>query len=149
MNTTENLAPVTDATTDPCATRRPSRRRARATTVAVATVVATATWALQHLVLGVDLQLAGRDGQAPQTVGVASVIATALVSGLLGWAALALLERFTARARTLWTVLAVVVLLVSLVGPLGAATASATAGLLALHLAVGVCLVVSMRRTCR
>lgn len=68
---------------------------------------------------------------------------------LAGWGLLALLERVAARARDLWAVIAVVVLIGSLGGPLsgtGVTTANRWA-LVGLHLVVGVVLVRLLYRT--
>jgi hypothetical protein len=62
--------------------------------------------------------------------------------GLVGWVVLALLERFTRRARAIWSTLAVIVLALSfapiwLVG----ATTGTRAALVVLHIAVAAVLV--------
>jgi hypothetical protein len=69
---------------------------------------------------------------------------------LAGWGLLALLERFTARPRTSWTVIAVGVGLLSLAGPLSTiAPTTVTNGLsLALmHLAVAAVLIPGLAAT--
>jgi hypothetical protein len=69
-----------------------------------------------------------------RSIGVfETIVATAVVS-LAAWALLALLERFTMRATTIWLTVAIVVLLLSLSGPIsqGVDTES-TLVLLALH----------------
>jgi hypothetical protein len=76
--------------------------------------------------------------------------AVAVVSGLAGLAAgglAVLLTRLTARARSIWHVVAVVILVLSLTGPLGAASASAGVTLTAMHLVVGATLIVGIGRT--
>ena len=71
-----------------------------------------------------------------------------LLAGLAGWALLDLLERFTAHARRIWTATALVVLEVSLLGPLGAAVgAAATVVLTAMHLAAGAVLISLLARS--
>lgn len=104
---------------------------------------ATAFGAL-HSMAGIDL--AARSGSAVQHVTLPSVVIAAAVSALAGWALLALLERLTTRARTAWTAIAVVVLLLSLlVGPTAGISGSAKAGLALLHLAVGAVVITGMR----
>ena len=72
------------------------------------------------------------------------VAVTSLAASLAGWALLAVLERFTARARTIWTATALVFALLSLAGPLSALPSTSAADALALafmHVAVAVVLV--------
>lgn len=78
-----------------------------------------------------------------------AVTLTALVVGLAGWVLLTLLERWTDRARSVWTVTAAVVFAVSLLGPLGAVTARATAVLIGLHVLVAAILIEGLLRTTR
>jgi Family of unknown function (DUF6069) len=65
------------------------------------------------------------------------------VTGLAGWALLALLARFTARARTIWTAIAVLFALLSLAGPLSilATTEANVLALALMHLAVAAVLI--------
>ena len=60
-----------------------------------------------------------------------------------------MLERVTARAAVVRRVLAVAVLVVSLVGPLGATGTAATVTMMLMHLVVGTVLIVVMGRTTR
>jgi Family of unknown function (DUF6069) len=55
---------------------------------------------------------------APRAVGIDFVLGASLVASLFGWGLLAVLERRTSRARTIWTAVAIVVVLVSLSLPL-------------------------------
>lgn len=92
---------------------------------------------------GVDLVVDMRNGQPPMAIGIAIVLAFAAQAALLGWVALALLERFLpARARLAWTALALLVLLVSF-GPIFTAQASTgtVITLSAMHIAVAAVLV--------
>jgi hypothetical protein len=119
----------------------PSRN---AITVAGATAGALVLWAVEARLLGVDLAV--RTGDVIQPVTGVSVAATALVAGLVGTLTAWLLTRVAPhRCRTVWTVLASAVLLVSLLGPLGATSAAAAVSLLALHLLVGLTLLVGVR----
>ena len=61
-------------------------------------------------------------GGAVKTVGALDIAITAFGAGVIGLLALRVLERLTARALTVWTVVAVAVLAVSFVGPAMAVT---------------------------
>ncbi|MBG6135633.1 DUF6069 family protein [Longispora fulva] len=123
------------------------RRTTRLGVVLGATVSALISWTSLHRLAGIDLAV-GR-GDAVRHVGAGSVVLATLVAGLAAWAALAVLERTTGHARRVWTVLALAVLVVSLLGPLGGATGSAQVGLAALHLTVGAILILALPRTHR
>ena len=114
--------------------------RPAALAVAGAAGAAVLAWAVAVPVLGVDLRV-GTEGAAT-AVGPGSVVAAAVLAGLLGWALLALLVRSVARAGTVWRAVAVVVLLLSLGGPLamGVGTVSVVV-LLTLHAVVAAVLV--------
>ena len=114
--------------------------RPAALAVAGAGGAAVLAWAVAVPVLGVDLRV-GTEGAAT-AVGPGSIVAAAVLAGLLGWALLALLVRSVARAGTVWRAVAVVVLLLSLGGPLamGVGTASVVV-LLTLHAVVAAVLV--------
>lgn len=138
-------------TTAPARNQIPSssahRVRARALGVVGATLAALAGWTLAVLLLGVDLSVRPGGGTA-QTVGAGSVVAVSLAASLLGWALLAVLERRSSRALTVWTGVALGILLLSMAGPLTAAiTTSGKAALVALHLAVAAVLIPTLRRT--
>ncbi|SDL41830.1 DUF6069 family protein [Nonomuraea jiangxiensis] len=114
-------------------------------TVIGAPAAALAVWALAVPVAGMTLTV--RMGVGTQPVGPESVLMASLVAGLAGWALLALLERFASRPRRIWTVVALVVLALSLLGPLGSAVGVATTlVLLLLHLVVGAVLVPGLAR---
>ena len=121
-----------------------NRRLLRAGSVA-ATAVATSAFWLIASAAGTDFLLSDSMGSA--TISLPVTIAFSLVFGLLGWGALALLERFTQRARTVWTVLAVVVLLLSLL-PIFAedATTATKIALVLIHTAVAAVLIPALRR---
>jgi hypothetical protein len=55
--------------------------------------------------------------QASMQLNAGTVIFVAGLFALLAWGLLAILERITARGRTIWTVVAVVLFLLSLAGP--------------------------------
>jgi ABC-type Na+ efflux pump permease subunit len=84
--------------------------RARALAVIAAALAALGVWLVTDPLLGIDLTGPTAPGsQQLQPIAPAMVAGASLVTGLAGWALLALLERFTARARTIWTAIAVLV----------------------------------------
>src|SRR6266566_7057562 len=103
----------------------------RALGVAGATLAAVAVWALAITILSTSLVIRFGDG-APQTIGIELVVIASLTSSLLGLGSLVVLEKFTSRARTIWTAVAIGVLLVSLSLPLVAGTTASTKAALAL-----------------
>lgn len=119
---------------------------ARAVAVAGAAAAALAVWAIAVPLLGVELQVVPGSDQ-PGAVGAAHVAISALLAGLAGWGSLALLERVTARARRIWTVLGIVVLAASLAGPQAGVSTAATVTLAAMHLAVGGVLIPALVHT--
>lgn len=122
--------------------------RSRLTTVTVATLGAGAVHLLA-VTAGVDVTVPEGPGATTRTtLTLGAVVATAVVASLAGWGSLALLERVTTRARTAWTVLAVVVLALSLPYLPGFSPAERVVLTLS-HLAVGVPLIVGLRRTAR
>ncbi|MDG4829124.1 DUF6069 family protein [Solwaraspora sp. WMMD1047] len=119
------------------------RRVTRALTVAAATGAALALWIVTGPVAGIELTV-DRAG-ATAEVGPAAVAFAAVVSGLAGWALLAVLERSVRRSKMVWTSIALIVLVLSLVGPLAQArTGSATAVLAGLHLLTGTIIIAGM-----
>jgi phosphate-selective porin len=129
-------------------TRQATRVSARTPVAAVlgATASAIAIWAVATTA-GVDLIV--RYGSGPPTkITVVNVVVAALVGSLAGWGLLALLRRFTGKARAVWTVTAIVAALLSLSGPLSAiASAGTKVSLVAMHLAVAGVMIVALRRT--
>lgn len=136
------LLPRAEATASPS----PSPLRARAAAVVAAVAAALAVWVIAVPLLGVDLQVTPGPGE-PQAVGVANVVVSGLLAGLAAWGSLAVLERLTTRARPIWTVVAVAVLALSLMGPQAGTTTATTATLVAMHLAVGAALIPVLART--
>ena len=123
-------------------TTRP--RRARALAVIAATLAALAVWLITDPLLGIDLTGTTRPGsQQLQPITPALVAGASLAVALAGWALLALLERFTARARTIWTAVALLVALLSLAGPMSilASTEANVLALALMHLAVAAVLI--------
>lgn len=124
-------------------------RRARALTVLAAVAAAVASWVVAVPLAGADLAVT-QDGRSAE-VGAPMVVAFSLVASLAGWALLALLERgLRDRAGRIWTTIAGVVLVLSLIPPL---TVEASTGtrltLAAMHVVVGAVLIAGLRRTVR
>lgn len=131
-------------------TASPHRQlRSRASAVTAAVLAALIVWSVAVPLLGVDLTVrTNPGGSSTQTIGAASVLAVSLLASMLGWGLPAVLERRTQRAGTLWTVIASVVLLLFLAGPLTAAgTTAAAVALVLLHLSVAAVLISLLRRT--
>src|SRR5215218_1608033 len=125
------------------ATSRTTRRR-RATAVLAAVLAPAAIWLVAVPLLGVDLQVAQPSGRAPAQITLPLVLVTALA----GWGLLALLERLTRRARTIWTATAVVALVVSFASLLAPGTSTTARIVLALlHLTVAAILIPALARS--
>jgi hypothetical protein len=87
-------------------------------------------------------------GDDEQTIGFAPVILVTVLAGLIAWGLLALLERMTSRAATIWTAIAVVVLLLSLFGSIGSGVGTSSKVVLTLmHLGAAATIVPLMRRS--
>jgi hypothetical protein len=138
------------STTAGTATR--GRGNQRLLTVGGAVLAALIIWALAELLFNVDLHAPALDDTAePTNISGWAVLVSSAVASLAALGALMLLERFTARARMVWVVGAVLLLLISLSAPLGG-TGISTANrlwLLAMHLAVGAVLIIGLYRTAR
>jgi hypothetical protein len=120
----------------------------RLVTTVAAVVAAGVTFAVLDSAAGIDL--AARTGTTVQHVTLAAAVLAAAVSAAAGWGLLALLERFTTKARAVWTAIAAAALLLSLlVGPTAGVTTAAKLGLAALHLVVGAVVIVGLRRSTR
>lgn len=127
-----------------------ARRTGRAITVAAGAAGALILWAVNDPWGGIDLAV--RQGGTRQHIGPVAVVLTALLAGLAAWGLLALLERRGRRPVRTFRIIAVVVLLLSLAGPLGSGDGlSSTLVLLAMHLTVGAALIIGLpgRRGCR
>lgn len=122
--------------------------RQRIIAVVAAAVAAVVVWVVADPVLGVDV---AADANGTKTaVELPSVIGSSLVIGLVGWGFLAVLEKVTGKARTVWTAIAVVVFLLSLLfGPGAGVTTGAKATLVALHTVVALVLIPGLARNAR
>ncbi|MDA0563032.1 DUF6069 family protein [Streptomonospora sp. S1-112] len=134
-------------TPDAAPGRRTTRTRDRALAVAGAVAAVLVLWVVGVPLLGLDL-VVEQPGQAPLQITVVAVVVMSLVPALLGWALLAVLERFTRHARTVWTAAALVVLAVSFLPFLNATAGTGTLVVLALmHVAVAAVLIPVLWRT--
>lgn len=127
--------------TDPSGTsaHRGASAGHRALVVAGAAAAALLAWLVAGPLLGVNLEVLQTPGAATAvTVTGGSVAVSALAAGLLGWAALAVLERVSSRrGPTVWRWIAATVTLGSLTGPLTLAQGTGgTVVLTLLHLIV-------------
>ncbi|WP_327040575.1 DUF6069 family protein [Micromonospora ureilytica] len=127
-------------------TPAPSPLRRRALGVAAAVVACLVIWAI-GAVAGVDYTVES-PGQPATVIGAGAIVTVALGAALLGWAALALLERFATRvARPVWISVAIVVTVLSFVPLLRVeATGGAKLVLGATHVAVAVALIALLPR---
>jgi hypothetical protein len=120
--------------------------RSRALGVAGAVLAAVAVWAVAVPILGISLLIRFGNG-APQGVGLPAVAGGSLVLSLLGLGLLIALEKLTANAREIWTIVAAVALAASMGLPIVAGTTQEAVGVLALmHVVAGAVLIPALRR---
>jgi hypothetical protein len=123
--------------------------RARALCAAGGALVAAIAWTVEVPLLGIHLNFRFGTGHI-QTIAAGQVVGVTVAAALLGWLLLALLERRTPHARLLCTTIALAAVAVSLALPLAvAATTSAVAGLIVMHLTVGAAVIPAMVHTAR
>ncbi|HEY3506325.1 MAG TPA: DUF6069 family protein [Actinocatenispora sp.] len=122
-------------------------RRTRVVAVFGTVAANLVVWAVAVPALGVDLSV--RTGTGTIQVGPGLVAIVTMLAGLLGWTLLGLLQGRTRRPAVIWSVIAGAVLLISLLGPLGAVTGGAVATLLAMHLVAGAGLIPALASTAR
>ena len=91
--------------------------RARALSAAGGALAAALAWIVEVPLLGIHLDVRFGAGHI-QTITIGQVIGVAVAASLLGWLLLALLERRTPRARSLWITVALAALAASLALPL-------------------------------
>ncbi|SHN45588.1 DUF6069 family protein [Cryptosporangium aurantiacum] len=124
-----------------------TRARHRALAVAGAVLATVVIWVVGEPLLGNDLVFT-QPGQDPRDLGPGEIATFASVASLLGWALMAVLERVTRHARSIWTVVALLVLAASFLPVLQIEASGGTKVVLALtHLAVGAVLVPVFWRT--
>ncbi|HVX42256.1 MAG TPA: DUF6069 family protein [Mycobacteriales bacterium] len=115
----------------------------RALAAVAATAATSAIWAVTHAA-GADFAItaSGRTG----TISLPFVVLVTLGFAALGWASLAVLERFTRSARRTWTVAAIAVTALSFFPIfLDGAAAGTRVGLCLIHLAVAAVLIPAFR----
>jgi hypothetical protein len=120
-----------------------NKRTRRLLTVLAASSAAFLLWAAATLA-GVDL-IADQAGE-PVTIGPVAIVLSGLVIGFAAWGLLAVLEKFTARAGLIWSIIAAAVLALSLAGPLAAATTAAMLVLMGMHVVTGGVLIAGLVR---
>lgn len=121
------------------------RRRVHRGSGLVGALVVNAVLWLIGRALGADYRISDSTGSV--MIDLVTAVVFTGIFGLLGWGALALLERFTRYARASWTVLAIVVTLLSLVPIfLVDATVATQVALTVLHLAPAAVIVPVFRR---
>lgn len=113
-------------------------------TALAATALTTATWVVATQVAGIDLVVGA--GARTQHVGVASVVVSSVVATYAGLGLLRVLRRRTPHADRTWAVVAALVLLLSLAGPLGAGSLAAGLALGLMHLEVAAVVAVAVVR---
>ncbi|WP_345625081.1 DUF6069 family protein [Rugosimonospora acidiphila] len=131
-------------------TRTTARRTGRALTVIAAAAGALLLWAVNDPWGGNDLAV--RQGDGARHLGPAAVVVAALIAGLAAWGLLALLERTIRRPVLPYRIIAAIVLILSLVAPLGSGVGtSSRLALLGMHLTVGAALIIGLpgRQNCR
>jgi hypothetical protein len=134
------------STLAPARTDWRATRRTRLIAVFGAVLANLVVWAIAVPLAGIDLTV--DTGAGRTEVGPAAVAVVTMLAGLLGWTLLGLLQRRTRRAVPIWTAVAVAVLVVSLAGPLGAATTTAAGvTLVGMHLMAGAIVIPLLART--
>jgi hypothetical protein len=119
--------------------------RNRLAVVGITVAAALAWWAILAHAFGITLD--AQQGSLMH-IGAGQVFFASAVLAFLGWGLLAILERRTPNARTVWTVVATIVCLTSLGSPLsGGIGVGAKLGLASLHLVVGAIVILGLRRT--
>ncbi|GAA1582212.1 DUF6069 family protein [Actinoplanes couchii] len=116
--------------------------------VVVGAVLATVlVWVIGEPVLGHDLVVVS-PGQPAMDLGLSQIAFVAAAASLLGWATLAVLERFTRHALTIWTVAAALITAVSFLPFAGVEATTGSKVVLALtHVAVAAVLIPGFRST--
>ena len=104
-----------------------AHRTRRASAVVAAIAAATVTWVALTNLAGIALRVPAYGGTSKTSaLGLGQVMITTLVAGVLGWGALASLERFSGSARRLWMVVAPAAAVASLLLPLTAPALTGT-----------------------
>lgn len=83
------------------------------------------------------------------TIGAINVVLGTMAPGLGAWGLLALLERRTDRAWTIWRAIAIAVLVLSMLGPFGADEPASRVVLWVMHAVAGVIIIKGFSRTAK
>lgn len=110
----------------------------------VAMVAASVMWTCATIA-GPDLEV--HSGSGTRQVTLVPVIVTPMLATILGTSLLRFLERRTTRALRVWTIIAVMVWVVSFLGPLSATRPATGLVLATIHLVVGAVILFGIRRT--
>ena len=126
-----------------------SRRLTRALAIVGGIVAALVVWALAKYAFDAEMQVRPPGATGPTDVTAFNVIFSVLVATLIGWALLAVLERFVERARTMWTWIAIAGLVLSFASPLTVpdATGGTRIALELMHVAVAAVVIPIFART--
>lgn len=122
-----------------------SRAYPRAMTI-LGAIIATLTI---HLVATYAGQADFSVNNGQMTVGAVHVVVGTLVPGLGAWGLLAFLERRTDRAWTIFRAIAITILIVSMLGPLGADESIGRVALSVMHAVAGAIIIKGFSRTVR
>lgn len=119
------------------------RWRRRTMTVVAAVIATIIVFLVETKGFGLKLASPALMERASAEVTIKEVIGASGAAGIWGWIVMAILERVTPRARSFWTVLAVITLIVSLAGAFAGEgiTTNQRLALAALHLTTGVILI--------
>ncbi|MGC9671060.1 DUF6069 family protein [Planosporangium sp. 12N6] len=144
------MTDTTATTVSAARAERRTRRLVRAASVVGAACVTSVIFAIGKAA-GTEFTITDPgDNAVPHTFVLPEIAIITLIIGLAGWAALAVLERFTSRARIVWSILAAAVVLLSL-PPIWIerATTDTRVLLAVIHVAVGVALIPMVRVSAR
>ena len=121
----------------------------RVLAVIIAVVAGVLAWFLVEEVGGVDLAGPGMSGRPPIDITAVPVGISALVATLVGWGLLALIERRARNPRRTWTVVVVILAVLSLGAPFSGSgiETSRRLSLALLHVVVAVVFIPLMART--
>lgn len=119
----------------------------RAIVVAAAVAAAVLAWVIIVPLLGTDIMVPeGPSSSERVDLAIGPVIIMSTIASLAGWALLTVLERFTGKARVIWTVIAAVVLVATMPWD-PEFTGTEQLALAVMHLALGVVLIGGFWRT--
>lgn len=116
----------------------------RAATIFGATLATFAIYLFSTFAGQIDLV-----ANAGRVIGPLDVIIGTIVPGLLAWGLLAFLERRTDRAWAIWRAIAIAVLILSMLGPIGAENGGARVVLSVMHAFAGAIIIKGFSRTAK